>query len=481
MLKKVKTGIDGLDVLLEGGLPERRGLLLIGGPGTGKTVMLAEFIYQGITKIGENGVFVTFEERPHNIMQNMSSFGWDMETLVKQKKLFFVDVSPRLDYEEVSCHYNLTPLLERIKYAVSLVKARRVVIDGIGHLFDKFSNKKIIREVIYAISDELKKMDISYMISTEQQMGPMCYSVEEYVADGVINMTSETNQNQTVRSLEIIKMRGSSYLDGRTTFEINQNGLTVFPKIQINELGLKMVSDRRYKIGFNELDKALGGGLPEGSITVLLGGTGTGKTTLTNQFIAEGLKNNQNGLYISFKDTFSGFHKIATRLGWNVDKFVKMNKFDFMAVNEHPDKLIYTIINKIKEINAKRVVIDSIDFTDPIALYPQKVANFYFTLMKWLKNQNITCIMTMLPSKNDIDKDVLFSSDQVPLYRILSAMPDGIIYLHYANNGNEICKKLNIFKMRHNDHQKKIFIYNVDQKGFHFENGEKNEKKNIII
>lgn len=471
--EKIKTGIEGLDVLLKGGLPSGRGVLLIGGPGTGKTVMLTEFIYRGITKVNQNGVFVTFEERPWDIIQNMTSFGWDLAKLVKQKKLSFIDASPRIDYEEISYHYELTPLLERIKYAVKNIGAKRVVIDGIGHLFDKFTNKKIIREIIYAISDELKKMDVSFMISAEQLMNSLIYTVEEYVSDGVINMTSETFQNQTVRSIEIIKVRGSSYIDGKTTFEINQNGLTIFPKIQLKEFLNKLENNNRCEFGIPELDEALGGGLPEGSITVLIGETGTGRTTLTNQFIGEGLKKKQNGLYISFKDNIKGFEKVSRRLGWDIQKHIKNKQFKFITTNEYPDKLVYTITDEIKKINAKRVVIDSIDFIDPISLYPHKVADFYLTIMQWLKNQGITCIMTIMPAKNDIEDDILFTDKEVPLRRIINAMPDGIIRLQYYKNNNQIEKKFNIIKMRHNDHQKKFFNYNVDQKGFHFERTKK--------
>lgn len=92
--KVIKTGINGLDTVLCGGMLKGRGFLVIGGPGTGKTILLSQFIYQGIMESHEKGVFVTFEERPKYISENVSTFGWDLNRLVRQNKLLFVDASP---------------------------------------------------------------------------------------------------------------------------------------------------------------------------------------------------------------------------------------------------------------------------------------------------------------------------------------------------------------------------------------------------
>lgn len=469
--KKTKTGIWGLDVVLEGGLLDGRGVILIGGPGTGKTILLSEFIYRGITDFHQNGVFVTFEERPKYIMENLNSFGWDYEKLIRQNKLMIVDASPGPYCEEISDCYDLEPLLARIKYAVGKVHAQRVVIDGLGNLFQKFTNKKVVREMLYSVSDELKKMRISFMLSVEKPYIQDNYSVEEYVSDGVLELSRETSQNKIIRNIEVIKMRGTSFMTGKITFEIGADGIALYPKVFLDSDSYKKKSNVRCKFGIPELDQALGGGLSEGSVIVLVGGTGTGKTTLSMKFLHEGLINNQNALCISFKDSAHVIERISANFGWNFNRYLKERKLTFLTKPEHPDKLIYTVIETIKKMKIKRVVIDSIAFIDPTVAYPNKVTEFYITLMMWLKINGVTCIMNYLTVENDyIEKEALFSSLEAPLRRVLNALPDGIIVLNHVKDDDIMRKELHILKLRGSNHGRGFYAYEVDKKGFRLNN-----------
>lgn len=469
-LKKIKIGIDGLDEMLNGGLPAGRGFLLVGAPGTGKTVLLSEFLYRGATNFNQNGVFVTFEERPTDIINNVKSFHWNWDDLIKNDKLCFVDVTPSIVNEEVSEFYRLTPLLERIKYAVKKTKARRVAIDGIANLFQKFSNRKTIREFIYAISDELKKLGIVFMISSEKSHYLEEYSVEEYVSDGVISMSREEKHGQFVRNLEIIKLRGTSYLSGKTFFEITDDGIKIFPRFHFDENAPRKKTNVKCKFGIPVLDKALGGGLPEGSITVLVGATGLGKTSFSMQFICEGLKNGQNGLVISFKDSLFSMVKISDRFGCHFPRYIKQNKLGFITSLQHPDKLIYTVTGEIERLKAKRVIFDSIAFVDPLVAHPDKVTLFYINLIRWLRIKNITGILNYLPVENDCaSNEIMFSELEAPLRRVLNALPDGIINLQYEKSGDKVGKLLNILKIRYNNHSKDYFSYTLNEKGFEFE------------
>jgi circadian clock protein KaiC len=476
--KKVETGIEGLDVILKGGLEPGRGLLLIGGPGTGKTILLSEFLYQGITKFKQNGVFVTFEERPNYIVANMKSFNWDLDSLVKQEKLLFVDASPNLSCEEISDCYDLMPLIERIKYAIKKNKAERVVIDGLGSLFHKFSQKKMIRDAIYSICDELKSLGILYLISSEKSEFAPNYSVEEYVADGVIDMSRNEVQHQVERNLEVIKLRGASYISGKVTFEICSTGICLYPKIQLEGLDYKKRSARRCKFGIPELDKALGGGLPEGSISVIVGNTGTGKSTLAMHFLKEGLEHHQKVALISFKDSTSSFIRLAEQFGWNFAQYAKDGRLQTITEIQHPDKLLYTIIENFTKHKIKRVVIDSIAFIDPTSAFPNDVTNFYITLMRWLKINGITGILNYLTLENEFtDNSTLFSSLEQPLRRVLNAIPDGIITMRYLQHDGQVNKQLNILKLRGSFHRKDYFDYNIDNKGFQLQNQPNNLTK----
>jgi circadian clock protein KaiC len=141
-VEKIPTGIRGFDEVLEGGVPKGRTLLITGSTGTGKTVFTNEFLYRGIIDHNENGVYVTFEEHPSDIIKNVRNFGWDFDILIREKKFVFVDVSPDNIPTKETGDYDLSVLIERIKHAIKKVNAKRVAIDALSMLFSKFSIRK---------------------------------------------------------------------------------------------------------------------------------------------------------------------------------------------------------------------------------------------------------------------------------------------------------------------------------------------------
>lgn len=128
-LEKVSTGVSGFDEISRGGLPKGRTTLLSGTSGSGKTVLAAQFLYKGFVNFGENGIFVTFEETPIDIIRNTKAFGWNIEKMVKENKWTFVDASPDDTVNVAVGQYDLGGFLARIEYAIKKVRAKRVVID----------------------------------------------------------------------------------------------------------------------------------------------------------------------------------------------------------------------------------------------------------------------------------------------------------------------------------------------------------------
>lgn len=139
-LEKVATGIEGLEHITLGGLPENRTSLVVGSSGSGKTVFALETLYRGITQFDRPGVFVTFEERPEDITRNVKLFGWHLDELVTQGKLKFVDASPDSSEVEEVGRYDLSGLMVQVEHAIKKVGAKFVVMDSIGSLFYQFSD-----------------------------------------------------------------------------------------------------------------------------------------------------------------------------------------------------------------------------------------------------------------------------------------------------------------------------------------------------
>lgn len=480
-VEKTPTGIRGFDAVLEGGVPRGRTLLITGSTGTGKTVFTNEFLYRGITEYSENGVFITFEEHPSDIIKNVKNFGWDFDTLISQNKLVFVDASPDSVPTKEAGDYDLTALVERMKYAIKKVNAKRVAIDSLSMLFLKFSDKDTIRSIIYLICDELKQLGVTSIITAEKvnsrETTLSRYGVEEYVADGVVELALEPGQQQFLRKMFIKKIRGVGYRSGVAEFDINNNGLEIFPKIEVDRIVSKTDFKNREKLGIVGVDEAMGGGIPQGHIVLISGNTGTGKTLFGMHFIVQGIIDGKSAVYVTLDEPVEQVKKTAREFGFDFDKYEKEGKLFFVCpslIDISNDKLLYEIVNAVNKIGAKRVVIDSISSLKSATMDEEKVRQFLIQASGFFKNQGIACLMNYLSATNfGAEKGQLLSALDASLIQ-LKPLVDGIILLIYVERGQRVKRILNILKMRGSWHSNSIFQYEISNNGINF--GERYEE-----
>ena len=223
MPERVETGIPGLDKLMESGLVKGSVTLVSGGAGTGKTIFCSQFINHGLQK-GENCLYITLEESPENIKEDVKNFGWDFEEFVSRKKLF-------LEYRDPFQMTDIvTPLVERIEGQ----KIRRVVIDSTSLLGLYFKNAFEIRKQLYKLVMALKATGATSVLTAEisDDSGNKLsrFGVEEFVADGVIKLYGMKIGEGNFRSLQIIKMRRTKHAEDVFPFEFGKNGIAVKSK-----------------------------------------------------------------------------------------------------------------------------------------------------------------------------------------------------------------------------------------------------------
>jgi len=480
-VQKILTGIRGFDEVLEGGLPKGRFFLVTGSTGTGKTVFTSEFLYRGITDYNENGVFVTFEENPGDIIKNVKGFGWNFDMLIRKKRLVFVDASPDKVITTELGKYDFSGLVERIKFAVNQVKAQRVAIDALGMLFSKFTNKDAVREVIYNICDELKRLGVTTVITAEKAGDRMNnlsrQEVEEYVVDGVAELSLNPGQQQFVRKMFVKKLRGVGYRSGIVEFDITSNGLEVFPKIEVNRLVSKTEFKKREKFGIKGIDKALEGGIPQGHMLLISGNTGTGKTLFGMHFIVQGIKKGQRAVYIALEEPVEQIKKTAREFGFDFTKYEKEGKLIFVCpslIDISNDKLLYQIVNAANKIGAKRVVVDSISSLQSATMPEESVRQFLYQTSSFFKTNGITCLLNYLSGSNfGAARGQLLASLDTNMIR-LTSLVDGLIALLYVERGQRVKRILNILKMRGCWHSNDIFQYTINNEGINL--GERYEE-----
>jgi circadian clock protein KaiC len=480
-IEKVRTGIRGFDEILMGGLPRGRSTLITGGTGTGKTVILNEFLYRGITQYNENGVFVTFEEDKKDIIKNVKGFGWNYNSLIAQKKLAFVNAGALREATfESSQNYDLSPLIERVKYALKKVEGKRLVMDCLDNLFSKFQNKDAVRQVLCQIIAELKDLGVTVLMTAEKsgiEQGLSRYGVEEFVADGVIEIELIKGQQQFLRRMFVIKLRGTDFRSGTVEFEITEQGMVFYPKIPVENLVAKTDFQRHQSFGIKRLDDILGGGVPQGHMVLISGNTGTGKTMFGMHFLAQGMKVGENAVFVALEEPIEQVKKTAIAHGWDFNRYEKERRMIFITANlidVSNDKLLYQIITAVEDIKAKRVVLDSVSSLFSATMGEEQVRQFMLQVSRYFKAKGITCIMNYLTSSSfGAERGQLLSSFLTNEMR-LSSLIDGIVMLLYVERGQKIKKLLNVLKLRGSQHSKDIFGYEIEKDGIKM--GEKYEE-----
>ncbi|MBD3311773.1 MAG: hypothetical protein GF349_04775 [Candidatus Magasanikbacteria bacterium] len=222
--------------------------------------------------------------------------------------------------------YSLKPIIIRIKHAVSKIKAKRVVIDSMACLFTRFKNHDKIRNILFKLSEELEKSGITMIFSSEAGSDGdhlTKYGVEEYTLDGFIQLKTEFSFNSVRRYLYVRKLRGVEYRNGKVEYVIDNNGITVFPKIPIDTTVFKTNFKKRLSFGLPAFDKLMGGGIPQGHTILIGGNTGSEKTTIGMHFLTEGVKKGENVLWLGLEESKVQVFKTAKEHGWNFDSFEK--------------------------------------------------------------------------------------------------------------------------------------------------------------
>jgi KaiC/GvpD/RAD55 family RecA-like ATPase len=238
-MKRVSTGIEGLDKMLKGGFPAGRCILVCGGPGSGKTIFGMQFLHYGSVEYKEPGLYVSLDEDAKHLREEMTVFGWDIENLEKNGMLAIVDASPirkipgTVKLGNVSIgkrDFSLLGLIEIIEKNAKKINARRAVIDPIAGLTFQYPDATERRMATLDLLEALSKLEITTLITTELKSLVLQREIltEEFLAQGVIVLHSWRSQFEAHGGIQIEKMRGIAHDTQIRPYRITSNGIEVF-------------------------------------------------------------------------------------------------------------------------------------------------------------------------------------------------------------------------------------------------------------
>jgi circadian clock protein KaiC len=459
-VQKIRTLIEGFDDITHGGLPIGRTTLVSGTSGTGKTLLAVQFLYNGISNFDEPGVFVTFEESPTDIIKNAYSFGWDLQQLIDDGKLFILDASPDPEGQEVVGNFDLSALIERIQYAIRKYKAKRVSIDSITAIFQQYDAASVVRREIFRLVARLKLIGVTTVMTTErvEEYGPVArFGVEEFVSDNVVIVRNVLEGERRRRTMEVLKLRGTTHMKGEYPFTMTNQGINIFP------LGAMRLTQRssniRVSSGVKTLDEMCGGGFFKDSIILATGATGTGKTLLVSKFIQDACLRGDRAILFAYEESRAQLSRNA--YSWGIDFEELEQKGLLKILCTYPESAgledhLQIIKSEIADFKPSRIAIDS------LSALARGVSNnafrqFVIGVTGYAKQEEITGFFT-----NTTDQ--FMGSNSITDSHI-STITDTILMLQYVEIRGDMSRAINVFKMRGSWHDTGIREYSISEDG----------------
>jgi circadian clock protein KaiC len=461
-IRQLPTGVRGLDEILGGGLPEYSFNIIAGTPGCGKTTLAHQFVFANATPQRPALYFTVLGEPAIKMLRYQQQYSFFDEAKLNTS-IRFINLS------EVVVEQDLNAVLAEITKQVETSNPGVVVVDSFRTVLRKIAagaNREtemelqsfIQRLAMLLTSFQATTFLIGEYTETEMRDNPVFT-----VADGLFWLSQVAERNSVVRKLQIIKLRGQASVPGLHTIRIGNYGLQAFSRT-LGLVGKKSApqTSQRLSTGIRDLDKLLGGGIPEGDSVLISGPSGTGKSALATQFIDAGLRKGEAGIIAIFEERPEGYVARAAGLGLNLAKPKNAGKLEILYLRPldlSVDETMQEILDAVDRTGAKRLVIDSLVGFE-MALAPGFRADFRESLYRMigaLTGAGVTIVST-------VEIEDSFTSFHFSHYAI-SFLTDDIIRLRYVEIDGQLRKVLVVVKMRGGNHSKDIREYVIDQRG----------------
>jgi len=460
-MKIVPSYIHKLDEILDGGFYKPSVVLVAGPAGSGKTTFAAQSLFNA-AKSGETCLFIsTLSEPPAMINNYMSRFSFFDQSLYETNKMNIISISESL------LKQGHDAVLEFINKKISIIKPSRIVIDPLtvlGDILKSFEEKPISdderRGFYFDLFTSIKSWNTLVIITGEFILEDLRKSVVGYLVDGIIFLSEETVGMRDERNIRILKMRGQKYISGKHSFDIRENGITVFPRLLPESMVERPASTVKVSTGIPGLDNMLKGGILDDDVLLISGTTGTGKTTFGLHFISNGLKLGENALIISLEERPSKIIRNARTFGIELEPFLNKKMLEVLYISPiafHPDEDALTIKRIIQEKKIKRILFDGIENLETSIPDYMERKNYVTVLLNLFSSLGVTTCITSEISE-------LFGTVKLT-HEALSGAIDTIILLKHVEIEGKMHGVLSILKSRGIEHDKEIREFEITQQG----------------
>jgi circadian clock protein KaiC len=459
MIHPMPTGVRGLDEIMGGGLPEFSFNIIAGGPGCGKTTLAHQIIFANATPQKPALYFTVPGEPALKMLRYQQQYSF-FDPARLGKSIRFVNLS------HVALEKDFSRVLDQITREVEVSKPSLVVVDSFRMILRNVlgdATEVEWQSFVQRLALQLTAWQATTILIGEYLKSEISDDPVFAVADGVFWLTQNVDGNSVIRKLQIIKLRGQESVPGLHTIRISCDGLQAFSRtLGLNGKMVKSSRRRRLSTGIPELDKMMGGGIREGDSVLVSGPSGTGKSALATQFLAEGLRQGESGIAAIFEERPESYALRAKAFGLDWDVPLKSGKLEILYLRPldlSVDEAMQEILDAVKRVGAKRLVIDSLGgFEMALALhFRQDFRESLYRMIAALTGAGVTIFTT-------VEVEHSFDTMEFSRYAI-SFLTDDILRLHYVEIDQQLRKVLVVVKMRGGNHSKDIREYVITDRG----------------
>jgi circadian clock protein KaiC len=444
LVERTASGVPGLDAVLRGGFVRGAIYLIMGRPGTGKTTLGNQLCFEHVKQGGRAAYMTLLAESHASMLKNLHTMRF-FDSSVINNGLSYVGAYRALRDEK------LRGLLEMVRRVILDEKASLLIIDGISPTRAAADNDVALKEFVVELQ-MLSAMTNCTTILLANMTANDANDPEHTMVDGLIELAFEQHRRRTLRTIEVLKFRGTRHLLGRHELAISDQGVAIHPRLEDLLDGSTRpagASDERIELGVRELDAMLHGGVLRGTTSVALGFSGSGKTTLGLHFLNAGADVGEPGVLFGFYESPERLHQGAARVGIDLRKHSQSGRFSHVWQPSYEfglDQLGARLLSELERVGAKRLVIDSLDGFRQAAFDPTRTIRFMTALLGELRTRRITTIMTdetRKPSGPEMEMRV----------EGISALVENLFLLEYMTIGPRLRRLISIVKQRASLHE----------------------------
>jgi len=451
---RMTTGVPGLDEVLEGGLLPRRTYLVCGGPGYGKTTLGAHFLGGGL-QAGERCLFISLSERSEQLLADVRARGLDLDGVevleLRPEAADLIGSSESYSIFEPGVVEGPS-VTQRIIDTVERVAPQRVFIDSLTHIqllnHDSFSYHKQVASLLSFLYEKG-----ATVVATAEASPRNPDDQLRYLCDGVLVLRREPN-----RSIEVVKYRGSHFAEGPHSFRLGSQGMAVFPRLIPSAHGREFTMEQMPS-GVPSLDRLLHGGLDRGTVTILSGPSGVGKTTLGFQFMKEAAGRGLSSRAYVFDEHLMVLRRRCESVGLPLTRMEETGTLRIEQIEPliySPDELAAQIREEVEQAGVRVVMLDSVAGYR-LSVRGQDLIPSLHALCKYLQNMGVTVILT-----NEIENLTgAFSVTGAGL----SYLADTVIFMRYLELRGELIKAIGVLKKRLSSFEQTMRRFDITEYG----------------